>query len=51
MTSVIINDILPRTQGVAASSNKEFVVYMDKLASSETLVRFNVGKHLDNVAL
>src|SRR5258708_5372927 len=37
-------------QGVTTSSNKEFVVYMTKLASQETLVQFNVGKHLDNVA-
>ncbi len=32
-------------QGVAASSNKEFVVTDEKLASEETLVRINTGKH------
>lgn len=38
-------------QTVAASSNKEFVVYATKKnASDETLVTFNVGKHLDNTA-
>ncbi len=41
---------LTGAQGVATSSNKEFVVYMSKLASQETLVGFNVGKHLDNTA-
>lgn len=41
---------LTGAQGVAASSNKEFVVYSDKLASQETLVYFNVGKHLRNTA-
>jgi len=38
-------------QTVAASSNKEFVVYAPSTASEETLVRFNVGKHHENVAL
>jgi len=38
-------------QGVAASSGKEFVVQAPSTASEETLVRFNVGKHVDNVAL
>lgn len=38
-------------QGVATSSNKEFVVVAPSSASQETLVRFNVGKHVDNVAL
>lgn len=38
-------------QGVAASSNKEFVVVADSLATEETLVRFNVGKHHENSAL
>lgn len=37
-------------QTVAASSNKEFVVEADSSAAQETLVRFNVGKHLDNLA-
>lgn len=37
-------------QKVAASSNKEFVVVADSLASEETLVRFNVGKHHDSKA-
>jgi hypothetical protein len=37
-------------QGVAASSNKEFVVVAPSSATEETLVRFNVGKHNDNVA-
>ena len=38
-------------QTVATSSNKEFVVYATKAnASDETLVCFNVGKHLDNLA-
>jgi hypothetical protein len=37
-------------QGVAASSNKEFVVVADCSATEETLVRFNVGKHADNKA-
>lgn len=38
-------------QGVAASSNKEFVVVADSTATEETLVRWNVGKHHDNTAL
>lgn len=37
-------------QKVAASSNKEFVVVADSLATEETLVRFNVGKHADSKA-
>lgn len=37
-------------QGVAASSNKEFVVVADSLATQETLVRFNIGKHADSKA-
>lgn len=38
-------------QGVAASSNKEFVVVADSLSTEETLVRLNVGKAFDNKAL
>lgn len=38
-------------QTIAASSNKEFVVVADSAADEETLVRFNVGKHIENVAL
>ena len=38
-------------QGVAASSNKEFVVQAPSSATEETLVRFNIGKHVDNKAL
>jgi methionine aminopeptidase len=38
-------------QTVATSSNKEFVVVDASTASEETLVRFNIGKHVDNVAL
>jgi len=38
-------------QTVAASSNKNFVVVAPSSAAEETLVRFNVGKHHDNVAL
>ena len=38
-------------QTVGASSNKEFVVVEASTASEETLVRFNVGKHVGNVAL
>lgn len=39
-------------QTVAASSNKEFVVWNTKLnATDETLVTFNVGKHINNKAL
>lgn len=37
-------------QTVAASSNKEFVVVADSLATEETLVRVNVGKHVENKA-
>jgi hypothetical protein len=37
-------------QGVAASSNKEFVVYADSTALEDTLVQFNVGKHVQNKA-
>jgi len=38
-------------QTVAASSNKEFVVFATKLNNSdETLVCFNVGKHVDLLA-
>lgn len=37
-------------QTIAASSNKEFVVYADSTAQQETLVCFNVGKHVDNKA-
>ena len=36
---------------VAASSNKEFVVWAESTASEETLVVFNTGAHVDNVAL
>lgn len=38
-------------QTVATSSNKEFVVVAASSASEPTLVRFNVGKHHENVAL
>lgn len=37
-------------QTIAASSNKEFVVYMDSAADEETLVVFNTGKHHENKA-
>lgn len=37
-------------QTVATSSGKEFVVVAPSSASEETLVRFNVGKHVDNKA-
>lgn len=37
-------------QTVGASSNKEFVVVEASAATEETLVRFNIGKHHDNVA-
>lgn len=37
-------------QGVTTSSNKEFVVVANSTATQPTLVRFNVGKHLDNKA-
>lgn len=36
---------------VAASTNKEFVVVAESSATEETLVRFNIGKHVGNVAL
>lgn len=36
---------------VAASSNKELVVVADSAADEETLVRFNIGKHHENLAL
>lgn len=38
------------SQGVAASSNKEFVVVADSTATDETLVRINIGKHYQNKA-
>lgn len=37
-------------QGVTTSSKKEFVVVADSLATEETLVRVNVGKHAFNKA-
>lgn len=37
-------------QTIAASSNKEFVVYAPSAADEETLVVFNVGKHHNNKA-
>src|SRR5512146_454784 len=37
-------------QGVAASEKKELVVVAPSLATQETLVRVNVGKHHDNKA-
>lgn len=37
-------------QTVASPTNKEFVVVEASAASEETLVRFNIGKHHDNVA-
>lgn len=37
-------------QGVAASTNKEFVVMADSLATEETLIRLNVGKAFNNKA-
>jgi hypothetical protein len=37
-------------QTVATSSNKEFVVVAPSSATEETLVKFNVGKHVDNKA-
>lgn len=37
-------------QGVAASSNKEFVVVAPSTAADETLVRINVGKAHNNKA-
>jgi len=36
---------------VATSSNKNFVVQEPSSATQPTRVRFNVGKHVDNVAL
>lgn len=38
-------------QTVATSSNKEFVVYAKSAADEPTLVRFNIGKHHENLAL
>lgn len=38
-------------QGLTTSSNKNFVVVADSSATEPTLVRFNVGKHHDLVAL
>jgi methionine aminopeptidase len=37
-------------QTIATSSNKEFVVFAESSATEETLVKFNVGKHVDNKA-
>jgi hypothetical protein len=37
-------------QTVAASSNKEFVVFAESTAAQETLVTFNIGKHHMNKA-
>lgn len=37
-------------QGVATSSNKEFVVVAESTASQPTLVRINIGKHYANKA-
>lgn len=38
-------------QSLASSSNKEFVVVATKAAAADkTLVKFNIGKHLHNVA-
>lgn len=37
-------------QTVAASNNKEFVVFSESTADQETLVCFNTGKHVDNKA-
>ena len=37
-------------QGVTTSSNKEFVVVATCTSTQPTLVRFNVGKHCENVA-
>ena len=37
-------------QGVTTSSNKEFVVVAKSSATQETLVRINVGKHMENKA-
>ena len=37
-------------QTIAASSNKEFVVWATSAADEETLVVFNVGKHHSNKA-
>lgn len=38
-------------QGVTGSSNKEFVVVETSTATERTLVKWNVGAHIDNVAL
>jgi len=38
-------------QTVTTSSQKNFVVQAPSSATEPTLVRFNVGKHVDNVAL
>jgi len=38
-------------QTVAASSNKNFVVHAESTATQPTLVRFNIGKHHENLAL
>jgi hypothetical protein len=35
-------------QTVTTSSGKEFVVFAESTAAQETLVCFNVGKHVDN---
>jgi hypothetical protein len=37
-------------QTVATSSNKEFVVVAESSATEETLVKFNVGKHVHSKA-
>jgi methionine aminopeptidase len=37
-------------QTVTTSSGKEFVVFAESTAAQETLVCFNVGKHVDNKA-
>lgn len=37
-------------QTVTTSSNKEFVVYAPSTATEETLVTFNIGKHVGNKA-
>src|SRR5688572_93223 len=37
-------------QTIATSSGKEFVVFADSAANEETLVCFNIGKHVDNKA-
>jgi len=38
-------------QALTTSSGKEFVVQAESTATEPTLVRFNIGKHVDNVAL